>query len=214
MVASLPPKLARIVDVARAERGVIELPKGSRSNRSPRIDQYRPAWRRAELAAADRKLTTADGKHIRQVVGEPWCAWFTTWCWYQALGAHPLGFQIGSCYRLAVHAQAMGLWIDTPDERTDLLFAAYPGAAFVRLELPIDQGQSEGHIGLVETVSGDGWTVGTIEGNSGDGVRAGRRELSDPKIRGIICPLGIDLALGDWPRELPGGADLGGLSTR
>ena len=199
-------KLQRFVDVTRSKRGEAELPKGS--NRSPGIDAFRPDWRRAQLA-------TADATAGKQVKGEPWCAWYVTWCWFNAWGFHPLGRQIGGCYEFALEARRRGLWIDLPGRRTtDMLVAAYPGAAVVLLDKPLASGRSEGHTAGVTGVADDGWTVSTSEGNSGDSVRDGVRKLDDPGIRGLILPLGIEVAAGDWPRGLLSGADVGGLSTR
>jgi hypothetical protein len=204
----LSTKLARIIEVAAREEGIIELPRGSHSNRSPRIDEYRPEWRRSELFAADKKAG-------RIVSAEAWCAWFATWCWHEALLMHPFDRQIGGCFELARSAYARGRWFDLGATRgSGVLVGPYPGAVFVRLEKPFEKGQSEGHTGIITGVSENGWTVSTIEGNSGDGVRAGKRDLTDPLIRGLALPLGLDPSVEDWPRGLLSSADLASLGTR
>jgi hypothetical protein len=205
-VTELPAQLAKIVATAVAEIGHAEMPKGS--NRGPRIDVYRPEWKRDDLLHADKRL----GKLAK---GDPWCSWYVTWCWNMALAKHPLGRPIGGCYALATRAMELGLWIPLSGKQdTDMLFAAYPGCAFVLLDKPIKEGQSDGHTGIITGVSEDGATVSTVEGNSGDQVRAGKRELSDPKMRGIVTPLGLDHVTGDWPRGLKSNADLAALGTR
>lgn len=208
----LPTKQRRIVEVALAERGNKEVPP--RSNRGHRIDTYRPAWKQVELDKAD-AVARVQGKAA--TVGDPWCSWFATWVWLNALGTHPLGRQIGGCYDLALEAQRRGLWIALPEDRAgvNLLVAAYPGAAFVMLDKPLTAGRSNGHTGLVSGVSMDGWSVSSVEGNSGDGVREGVRDLRAlPEVRGIVAPLGIEVAKEAWPRGLLRGGDLSQLGTR
>jgi hypothetical protein len=198
----LDGRLQRTVDAGDAElkAGVCEVPKGS--NRSPRIDKYRPHWRFAELVLEDLRASAQAGHRV-SVKAEPWCAWGVTWCWRQGFGYHPLGRQIGGCYALAVEAKRRGLWVELNGKREiDRLVAAYPGAAFVMLDEPLASGQSNGHTGLITGVSPDGWTVATLEGNSGDAWRAGKRVLFDERIRGLVLPLGIEHARGDWARTV------------
>jgi hypothetical protein len=205
--ARLPSKLSRALEVAIGEDGQVEVPKGS--NRGARIDIYRPDWRREDFEKADRKAG-------RQVPGDAWCCWFGTWVWYEAWGEHPLGRQIGGCYALVQRAQKLGLWMELPKPqlRTGQLIGPYPGAAFVRLDEPMSAGPSAGHFGLMTGVEELGWDVSTVEGNSGDGVRLGVRDLRDPKIRGLVLPLGLEHCTGDWERRLLSGADLARLGTR
>lgn len=205
-MSELHADLAKIVAAARAEIGNAEHPKGS--NRGDRIDLYRAEWKQDDLQRADKRLG-------HRAKGDPWCAWFVTFTWLTALRRNPLGRQIGGCYAMATRAMEMGLWVPlTGSRESDALFAAYPGCAFVLLDKPMKEGQSEGHTGIITGVSDDGWRVSTVEGNSGDQVRAGQRDLWDPRMRGIITPLGLEHVSGSWPRSEVVESDGADLSTR
>lgn len=206
-MTELPSELEQIVRVALGEEGQAETPKGS--NRGPRIDIYRAPWRRKILEQQD--LIARPGGPVR---GCPWCAWYVTWCWLTALGKNPLGRQIGGCHALAARADELDLWVPLDGKPPTALIGAYPGCAFVMLDKPWVEGPSEGHTGIVTGVSEDGLYVSTIEGNSGDAVRRGRRYLYEPRMRGLVLPLGVEHAYGKWPRGLLDGADLSKLGTR
>jgi hypothetical protein len=207
-VMALDHRLQRVLDIALGDVGESELPVGSGSNRSPKIDGYRPQWKRDELAKRDRELG-------RKVKGDAWCAWAVTAWWYRGLGFHPLGRQIGGCYELALEAKRRGLWVPLPDERdTWHVRVAYPGAAFVQLDKPPEAGRSAGHTGLISGTDDTGWWASTVEGNSGDAVREGRRQLWAGRMRGLVVPLGPEHAWGEWPLGLRRGEDTAAMGTR
>lgn len=192
-MGTLPAHIERILEVARSQYGVREVPMGS--NRGPEVDKYRPEWKRAELARADKEAG-------RQVPGDPWCAWAATHILHKALKKHVLGSQFGSCHALALAARKRGMWLDLAPGmlHADMGFVAYPGCLFVMLDHPLDDRVGPGHVGIVTAVSHDGGTIQTAEGNTGNAFRAGRRSLGDPKMRGIVLVDGMDHLFGDWPR--------------
>ena len=67
---------------------------------------------------------------------------------------------------------------------------ATPGDAFVILHKDPEDGWCTGHIGFVLQVAEDGKSINTVEGNCGNRVKVGRRELSDPMLRGFINIVG------------------------
>jgi hypothetical protein len=88
-------------------------------------------------------------------LGEPWCADFVSWC-YRAAGA-PFG-HIRGVYTLTGWGRANGRVVKG---------APAPGDLFLALRPP-----SHGHTGLVASLSADGATISTLEGNSANAVRA------------------------------------------
>jgi hypothetical protein len=152
-------KRKRILEVALAEhaRGVVEVPNGS--NHGPLVDRYLPDWATAKTP------------------GLPWCCFFYSWVVRDALDQWPLKVQEGSCSEARRAAGALGLWIPKgmrPDR-------PLPGDAFV-----MDRGGGHGHIGFVLRVDGDRKQINTVEGNCGNRVKVGLRQLDDPEIVGFI----------------------------
>lgn len=144
------------------EDGVREKPNGS--NRSKGIDKYLPSW-----------ITKKKKK------GPPWCAFFWSWCdQMHHAGKYSLGRRMGSCMGAIRLAKKKGMW--TPCGEAQRL--PIPGDAFV-----MDKGNGKGHIGLVLRVSVDGKRMNTIEGNCGNRVKVGLREIND-EIAGFINTFG------------------------
>jgi hypothetical protein len=50
----------------------------------------------------------------------------------------------------------------------------------------MERGRGRGHIGFVLRISHDGAQINTVEGNCGNRVKLGLRDLSDPEIVGFI----------------------------
>jgi len=175
--AGLGPQRQRVLEVALQEhaRGVAEVPSGS--NRGPELDKYLPQWAKTQP-------------------GPAWCCFFYSWVVRSALDAWPLGAQLGSCRNARQRAGALGLYTPkgTRAERP------IPGDAFL-----MDRGGGHGHIGFVLRVSDDRTTINTVEGNCGNRVKVGLRELSDPELVGFIDNV---------PSEATEGWELGVLSAR
>lgn len=131
--------------------------------------------------------------------GPPWCAWFATWVLEQALGdANALG-RTGGTFTLTDRAREADLW------RPKAGYIPGPGDLFM-----MRTGARTGHVGFVAGIL-DG-RIETVEGNSGDRVRHGVRELADERITGFVCtvpeePFGLC-----WWTGL--GEDVSGSGTR
>jgi hypothetical protein len=132
----------KIVDIAAAELGVIEQPKGS--NGGGRVDTY------------------TDGHN------EFWCADFVSWVYKQAgtpfTGGSSGGWRIAGVTSVKAWFQKNGIWFDKNSSEVP-----QPGDAVFFFSKPNQNSSSGNHIGIVEKVEGD--TLYTIEGNSSDAVR-------------------------------------------
>jgi hypothetical protein len=182
----LSPRRARVLEIALGEhaRGVSEKPNGS--NRGPEVDKYLPAyWSK------------------RAAPGPAWCCFFYSWVVEQALGAYPLRRRQGSCARARADAGALGLW--KPKGLGD---DPIPGDAFV-----MDRGAGKGHIGFVVRVARDGATINTVEGNCGNRVKVGLREVADPEIVGFIDNVPSERPTG-FERGVVAAPRVGGEGTR
>jgi hypothetical protein len=144
--AASAPLLARMLEIASREVGVLEQPPGS--NRGPRVDEY-----------------------LRTVGLDPtagsfaWCAAFVYWSFEQA------GRSLGRENPLIRTAGVLDHWRKAEQRGIPRLVTAdavpnpgriQPGMIFV-----MDFGGGVGHTGLVERVQG-GFLV-TLEGNTNDG---------------------------------------------
>lgn len=131
--------------------------------------------------------------------GPAWCAFFASWVMRQALGKIPTGGVRGGVHALKKDAEQRGLWRPVED------YEPAPGDVFV-----MDMGRGTGHVGFV--IGYSGVVIETIEGNSGDRVRAGLRRLDDPKLIGFICAVPKERYPVCW---MPGiGTDASGDGTR
>jgi hypothetical protein len=107
--------------------------------------------------------------------GLPWCAAFVCWCWERAGDGRPFPRRLG-VYSLYEDFKAAGRLLPA---------GVAPAAGDVFLIL---RGNGHGHCGLVASVTDDGLSVCTIEGNSANAVRGLIRPLSS--ITAIARPLG------------------------
>lgn len=137
---------------------VCEQPMGS--NRGPRVDLYLPDWAK------------------RSKTGPAWCAFFCCWVVRSSLRENLPGGYIGSCHRLMEAAKAAGRWVPKTSR------GPRPGDVFI-MDTDGDAGL-KGHAGFVLRLSADGTEINTVEGNCGNRVQLGLRDLSDPKILGFI----------------------------
>lgn len=178
-------KRRAILETAVKQHGVREDPH--RPNRGSEVDRFIP----------QDNLENAP----------PWCCYFASWVTREVFGDDPVGKPVASCYKAWQHANKLGRW-EPNDGRVPT-----PGDAFVILTKDPDTVDwCTGHIGFVLQVAEDGKSVNTVEGNCGDRVKIGRRELADPKLRGFI-----NIA-GDHPDfvrgSLRGAKGLGSSRTR
>ena len=139
------PLLARVLEVAATQVGVMEEPLGS--NRGPRVDEY---VRSVGL--------NPEGKHA-------WCVTFTYWCFAQATQAldrkNPM-IKTGGVLKHWNDAGKQGIPRITTTRAVNNPALVKPGHVFV-----IDTGQGLGHSGFVERVVGG--KLMTIEGNTNEG---------------------------------------------
>jgi hypothetical protein len=140
------PLLARVLEVARSQIGVMEQPPGS--NHGPEVDNY--------LRAVG--LNPTGG-------GFAWCVAFVYWCFKQAADAlqqpNPMIKTAGVLDHWRKAGQ-QGIRRILADQATDNPVFVKPGQIFV-----ISTGGGQGHTGLVELVKGGKLT--TIEGNTNNG---------------------------------------------
>lgn len=135
----------------------------------------------------------------RERPGPPWCAWFATWVLEQALGDQNVLGRTGGTSTLTARAQAADLW------RPKASYLPSPGDLFM-----MKTGRGKGHVGFVS-----GYRAGrieTVEGNSGDRVRHGARELADERITGFICSVPDEAFESCWWTGF--GEDVEGAGTR
>ena len=177
-----------ILETAVKEHGVRE--DLSRPNRGDEIDKYLP-----------REVVASAGKP-----GPPWCCYFVSWVLKEVFGKHLLGQPVASVHTAWQHARQRDRW-EPKGER-----GPTPGDAFVLLHKDPRQGWCTGHIGFVLQVANDGNSYNTVEGNCGNRVKIGRRDMGDPLLRGFIN------IIGDHPEfsrgSLRGAQNLGTQGTR
>lgn len=142
-----PFEVRQILAAAVGEIGTREEPDGS--NRGPRVDQY----------------TGPEG------LGQPWCAYFVSWCWSRREEGSPFG-KLGSVLKLKSWGDEHGRIVATPQ----------PGDLFL-----IMRDHFHGHCGLVALVNPNG-TICTVEGNCSNAVRGLIRDTGS--ITAFVRPLG------------------------
>jgi len=98
------------------------------------------------------------------VIGQPWCCAFVSWALHEVLGVYP----IGGKHHLGVQA----MWRAAIREQKDTA-APKPGDVFIQLKAA-----GKGHTGFVVGVSADGKSIYTGEGNCGNRLKIGKREIS------------------------------------
>lgn len=151
-----------LVALGEHAKKVRERPNGS--NRSKEIDKYFPQW------WLDQNTASAKGM--------AWCCFCVSWCDHEALGYYTLGRRYGSCKQAMNAAIKADLWYQRGD------YVPIPGDWFI-----MQYGGGKGHIGFVLRVSKDGTKMNTIEGNCGNRVKVGLRDIADP-IVGFVNPFG------------------------
>jgi hypothetical protein len=139
--------------------GAKESPNGS--NRGKLVDKYYPKFMRS-------KFVGKDGG------GAAWCAFFFNWCVTQTMNL-PWDGYFGSCYSLWKKSNDLGLAYRAGERMPR------PGDAFLIFKpSPMDGGHPKsGHVGLVLRVNKEGTVINTVEGNCGNRVKVGRREVKD-----------------------------------
>ena len=154
-----------LLAIALGEHGIKEKPSGSNRSTGPRggIDKYLPSWCKKE----DKK-------------GPAWCCFFTSWVLHEALGHYPLDRRHGSCKKAWEAAKKKKMHIPI-DKDTFSSALVTPGDAFVMLRR-----NGTGHIGFVYRVSMTSQEINTIEGNCGNRVKIGRRDIYKAPMHGFI----------------------------
>lgn len=152
-----------ILSVALEEhkRGVRERPNGS--NRSKDIDKYFPTWLKNKLEGASTK-------------GPAWCAYFVNWVVSQCM-ARPWGGYIGSCSKLVEACKKKGLHVYTSQEVMSEGAIIRPGDLFFILHPKKPGKPRTGHVGFVLRVNRSGRKINTLEGNCGNRVKCGLRDV-------------------------------------
>lgn len=178
----------QLLETAVKQHGVRE--DRGRANRGKEVDKFFPPH------------VTADPN----ADGQPWCCYFVSWVAREVYGRHILGRPVASCHTAWQRAREHKRWIPKNGNLPT------PGDAFLILKDDPTKGWCTGHIGFVLQLSKDGQSINTVEGNCGNRVKIGLRQLSDPKLRGFIN------IVGDRPEfergSLRGARDLGSRGTR
>lgn len=142
----------------------------------------------------------------------PWCCYFWSWCNHQLQGRYDLGARYGSVASAWKKAGTLGM------AREKGAYQPIPGDAFVMLHRN-SRGQrtGTGHIGFVVRVEergGRATAINTVEGNCGNRVKVGRRDLSSPDIVGFINPFPAHEQPTGFARGLVRASSVAGEGTR
>ena len=146
------------------------------------------------------------------IQGAPWCCYFWSWCNRQCFGIYSLGAKFGHCKSAWEKAGTLGM---ARDKRT---YLPIPGDAFIMLYR--DKSgvlTGSGHIGMVLRVavaSAKAVAINTVEGNAGNRVKVGMRELDSRDIVGFINNFPAAEQPAGWETGLATAADLSGDTTR
>lgn len=186
--AGLTQRRTKQLEIALAEhaKGVREEPDGS--NWGPEIEKF------------------------GGIKGAPWCCYFWSWCNRQCFDGYSLGAKIGHCKTAWEKAGSLGM-VHKKGE-----YLPIPGDAFVMLYRN-EKGDltGTGHIGFVLRVEVEGSkavAINTVEGNAGNRVKVGRRELAGKDIVGFINNFPGDEQPAGWESGLVSVADIAGDTTR
>ena len=110
--------------------------------------------------------------------GNPWCAMFVSWCFFQAGLPLPASTEKGFAYTPsgANWFKKNGKWRDSSPQKGDVVFFDFPGDNVNRIS----------HVGIVESVNADG-SINTIEGNTDErGGRTGGKVMRRVRKVGIV----------------------------
>lgn len=149
----------RVIDVARAEIGTVEAPRGS--NRGERIERYR---------------TAVTGKGENPKAAEPWCADFISFV-FKSAGA-PIGFdEQGTDWVVQLKD-----WADRAGRYHDA--NSYTPLAGDIILFDYDKNGINDHTGVIERIANG--RIYTIEGNSADSVRRRDYGVGASSITGFV----------------------------
>jgi len=188
----LTPVRTKVLRVALDEHaaGVHEIPNGANSGGG--VDKYIPAG-----------------------TAPPWCCYFWSWVNREASGGYSLGAKYGRVSSAFGKARDLGMARQKGD------YIPIPGDAFIMATSDAEAGKFKftgtGHIGYVlrvEVSRRKAVTINTVEGNSGNRVKLGKRNLSDDAIVGFINNYGANEQPTGWQRGLVSAESTGGDTTR
>src|SRR6266496_1080095 len=187
--ARLTPMRAKVLKIAAAEHqaGVHEIPDGSN-------------WGNGVIKYLEEGGSPADC----------WCCFFWSWCVHRALGEHAFGKPMGHVLTTWQQAKTKGWAMDKAG------YAPVPGDAFVMLYKD-DSGKLKGtgHIGFVLRVdkARNATAFNTLEGNCGNRVKVGRRQMDQSTLVGFINQYTREKKLRGWETGLVTAEDVGAEGT-
>ena len=188
----LTPMRQRVLQIALAEHaaGVREKPNGD--NKGDGVTKYLPGGRPAA-----------------------WCCYFWSWVNREAFGKFSLGARHGRVSTAFARARKFKMARAKGD------YIPIPGDAFVMTRTDAETGKFKftglGHIGYVlrvEVSRGKAVAFNTVEGNTANRVKVGKRKISDPEIIGFINNYDKDEQPSDWEKGLVKAVATGGSTTR
>ncbi len=160
---------------------------------------------------------TGDGvtKFLPGGKGAAWCCYFWSWVNRGAVGHYSLGARYGRVSSAFAKARQLGMAREKGE------YVPIPGDAFIMATSKAESGKYKftgtGHIGYVlrvEMSRGKAVMINTVEGNSGNRVKLGKRNLSDSSIVGFINNYGTDEQPTSWEKGLVSATDASGTATR
>jgi hypothetical protein len=186
---ALSPMRAKALEVASAEHkaGTCEQPDGS--NWGDGVTKY---------------LQEGDSPPA------PWCCFFWSWCVRRAMGAPPFGEPMGHVLTTWTKAGKKG-WAKNKGS-----YSPIPGDAFVMLyRNSSGKLTGTGHIGFVLRVdrAKNPKAFNTIEGNCGNRVKVGLREMDQSSLVGFINQYPDTEQGSEWETGLITAVDVGGQPT-
>lgn len=131
--------------------------------------------------------------------GAPWCCYFWSWSNKQCFGEYSLTAKYGLCKSAWEKAQQLEMARNKGD------YIPIPGDAFVMLYKENGRFTGRGHVGFVLRVAvsdGKAVAINTVEGNSGNRVKVGKRLLSEESLIGFINNFPADEQPTDWEKGL------------
>ena len=134
------------------------------------------------------------------------------WCNHQAFGRYSLGARYGSVLSAWTQAEKLGM------ARQKDGYEPIPGDAFVMLHRNAQGNRTgTGHIGFVlrvERKGGRATVINTVEGNCGNRVKVGRRDLASRDVVGFINNFPAEEQPTGWERGLIRAAAVDAAGTR
>ena len=131
------------------------------------------------------------------------------------IDAYSLGARYGRVSSAFAKARQLGMAREKGE------YVPIPGDAFIMATSKAEKGKYKftgtGHIGYVlrvEVSRGKAVTINTVEGNSSNRVKLGKRDLSDSSIVGFINNYGTDEQPTNWQKGLVSATDTSGTATR